>query len=212
MTIETWLAFFLASWAISLSPGAGAVAAMGSGLRHGLRHGYWTTVGLQIGIVLQLAVVATGLGALLAASTFAFEAVRWFGVAYLLYLGIAQWRGAGALNVDAAREPGVRTRRALIVRGMLVNAANPKATIFMLAVLPQFVDPGRPLLAQYALITLTMVSVDLFVMGGYTLLAARLLPLLRTPRKARWIGRGFGAMFVLAALALATWRRGGAGH
>lgn len=209
MFLETWLTLFVAAWAISLSPGAGAVAAMSSGLRHGMRRGYWTTIGLQLGILLQLAVVAAGVGALLAASQLAFESIRWFGVAYLLWLGVQQWRAAARGAPLVADDPRATTRRALVLRGLLVNASNPKAVVFMLAVVPQFIDVARPLLAQYLVIAATLVAVDLVVMGGYTGLAAKVLRLLREPRQVRLVNRVFGGLFVGAALLLASFRRTG---
>ena len=209
MSIETWLAFFVAAWAISLSPGAGAVAAMSSGLRHGLRRGYWTTIGLQLGILLQLAVVAAGVGTLLAASQIAFETIRWFGVAYLLWLGVQQWRAAAGGTPLLADDAQATTRRALVTRGFVVNASNPKAVVFMLAVVPQFIDIAQPLTAQYLVIAATLVAVDLVVMGGYTGLAAKVLRLLREPRQVRALNRIFGGLFVVVAIALASFRRAG---
>jgi homoserine/homoserine lactone efflux protein len=94
MTLDTWIAFSVAAWLISLSPGAGAVSCMAVGMRLGYARALWNILGLQLGIVLVLALVATGLGALLAASTLAFATVKWLGVAYLVWLGIAQWRAA----------------------------------------------------------------------------------------------------------------------
>ena len=91
MDFSTWLTFFAASWAISISPGAGAVAAMSAGLNHGFRRGYFTVFGLVLGIWTQLLVIGLGLGALVAASASAFLVVKWAGVAYLVWLGIAQW-------------------------------------------------------------------------------------------------------------------------
>ena len=76
MTWDTWLAFFLACWLISLSPGAGAIASMSSGLNFGFRRGYWNAIGLQLALVLQIAVVAAGVGALLAASELAFALIQ----------------------------------------------------------------------------------------------------------------------------------------
>ena len=78
MAIETWLAFFVACWVISLSPGAGAIASMSSGLNYGFARGYWTALGLQLGLLLQIAVVAAGVGALLATSALAFNLIKWF--------------------------------------------------------------------------------------------------------------------------------------
>ena len=204
MVFETWLAFFVACWLISLSPGAGAIASMSCGLQYGFRRGYWNAIGLQLALVLQIAVVAAGVGALLATSELAFALIKWFGVLYLLYLGWKQW---SAPPSALASEP-VDLRRgrplALVLRGFVVNASNPKAIVFILAVLPQFLDTSRPLLAQYLLMTLTMVAVDLVVMAGYTGLAARVLKLLREPGQQRLLNRVFGGLFGAAATLLAT--------
>lgn len=206
---ETWLAFFLACWAISISPGAGAVASMSSGLRNGFPHGAWTAAGQQLGLMLQLVVVAIGLGAVLATSSTAFELVRWFGVAYLLWLGIQQWRLAAGGDRLATEPVAAQDRQSMLTHGFLVNASNPKATVFMLAVLPQFIDPALGLPGQYGVMAATMVGVDLVVMGTYTLLAARLLAFWRDPAHLRNVHRAFGVLFVGAAVLLATFRRGG---
>ncbi len=81
MTLETWLAFFVACWIISLSPGAGAIASMSCGLQYGFWRGYWNAIGLQLALVLQIAIVAAGVGAVLATSALAFSLIKWFGVA-----------------------------------------------------------------------------------------------------------------------------------
>src|SRR5665811_638469 len=92
MELSTWLTFFAASWAISISPGPGAIASMSAGLNHGFKRGYVTIFGLILGIWTQVLVVGVGLGALVAASNTAFTVVKWLGVVYLVYLGITQWR------------------------------------------------------------------------------------------------------------------------
>lgn len=201
-----WLAFLGAAWVISLSPGAGAVASMSSGLTHGLRRGYWNILGLQLGLLLQIGIVAAGVGAILARSSISFTAIKWFGVAYLLYLGIRQWR---AQPTEASAEPSARAGSppALVLRGFLVNASNPKAVVFMLAVLPQFLNPTEPLLPQYAAIAVTMIAVDVIVMTGYTGLAARVLTVMRSARQQVITNRVFSGLFVVAAGFLATVRR-----
>lgn len=206
MAFDTWLAFFVAACAISLSPGSGAVASMSSGLKHGLARGYWTVIGLQLGVALQLLIVSVGVGALLAASRSAFEAVRWFGVAYLCWLGIQQWRARPlAKNADTGTLQD--TRPAMVLRGFLINASNPKATVFMLAVLPQFIDAARPLAGQYLIMGATLIAVDMTVMAGYTSLGARGLRLLNSPGQQRTINRVFGGLYIAAAAVLAGFRR-----
>ena len=204
MALDTWLAFFLASWIISLSPGAGAIASMSSGLQYGFLRGYWNAIGLQLGLAMQIAVVAGGLGAILAASSTAFYAIKWFGVAYLVYLAIKQWR---ALPMDMSEDATIRPigkPMAMMFRGFLVNASNPKALVFMLAVLPQFVNPQAPLLVQYLILGATMISVDMIVMAGYTGLASKVLRLLRTPKQQKRMNRTFAGLFVGAAGFLAS--------
>lgn len=207
MSLDTWLAYFAACWVISLTPGAGAIASMTAGLNYGFRRGYWNALGLQLALVLQIAIVAAGLGALLATSELAFALIKWLGVAYLAYLGWKQWRAPlGEPAADTAVRPLGRPLT-LVLRGFLVNASNPKAIVFILAVLPQFLDPERPLLKQYLLMMATMVGVDLIVMAGYTGLAAKVLRLLREPQQQRLLNRSFAGLFVGAAGLLALVHR-----
>jgi homoserine/homoserine lactone efflux protein len=208
MELETWLGFLAASWIISLSPGAGAIASMSCGLQYGFWRGYWNALGLQIALVAQIAVVAAGLGAVLAASELAFTLIKWFGVAYLVYLGVKQWRTQPADLADESTIRPIGKPLSLMFRGFLVNISNPKALVFMLAILPQFIDPAAPLLIQYVIIAATMVSVDLIVMAGYTGLAAKILRALKTPSQQRRLNRTFASLFVGAAGFLATLHRG----
>ncbi|HLR78880.1 MAG TPA: LysE family transporter, partial [Burkholderiaceae bacterium] len=195
MTWDQWLGFFVASWVISLSPGAGAVASMATGQRVGFRRGYWNVAGLQAALILQMVIVAAGLGAVLAASETAFALIKWFGVGYLLYLGWKQWSaadGAGLTAGDASADIGAAR---MVLRGFLVNMSNPKAIVFLLAVLPQFLDVSRPVLIQYVWMTVTMVLVDTVVMMGYTGLASRLLRALQSAAQRKFLNRTFGSLF-----------------
>lgn len=210
MEWTVWLAFFAASWAISLSPGAGAVAAMSSGLSHGFRRGYWTTAGLILGIWTQVLLVGVGLGALVATSTTLFTAIKWAGVVYLVYLGVQQWRAPARPMVagdDGVQGGALARRRDLVLRGWMVNTINPKGTVFLLAVVPQFLALGQPLAPQYFVIALTLGFTDLVVMGGYTALAAKVLGALTDVRKIRLLNRSFGTLFVGAGLLLAGVKR-----
>jgi homoserine/homoserine lactone efflux protein len=207
MDFATWLTFFAASWAISISPGAGAVAAMSAGLNHGFRRGYFTVFGLVLGIWTQLLVIGLGLGALVAASASAFLVVKWAGVVYLVWLGIAQWRAPAVPLAQRTLETSQVTRRAMIFRAWTINAVNPKGTVFMLAVVPQFLVLSEPLLPQYLLIGATLSFTDFVVMAGYTALAAKVLTALKEVSHVRAMNRVFGAFFVLAGTLLALFKR-----
>jgi len=211
MDFSTWLPFFFATVAISLSPGPGAIAAMGAGLNHGFRRGQVVAFGLGLGVITQLLVVGVGLGALLATSETAFAVVKWVGAAYLVYLGVQQWRSPAspitakdATSADAAQAV---SRKSIFLRGWMVNAMNPKGTVFLLAVLPQFIDMSRPLPLQYLHIGATFSVVEFCVMTGYVALASKVLGLLREPRQIRWMNRSFGSLFVAAGVFLATFKR-----
>jgi homoserine/homoserine lactone efflux protein len=208
VTLATWLSFFAACWLISLSPGPGAISCMTSGLQLPYRIAVWNIAGLIAGILTLVALVAVGLGAVLAASKVAFEIVRWLGAAYLVFLGVQAFAATtGPLGSGMARVVAA-SGGALFVRGWLVNVTNPKGIVFLLAVLPQFVNPARPTAPQYALCGVTLVLTDVVVMSGYTLLAGGMLRWYRDERRLRFVNRGFGLLFVAAGVALALWRRG----
>jgi homoserine/homoserine lactone efflux protein len=207
MAWELWLAFVGAAILIAVSPGAGAIQSMATGLTHGVKRGYWSILGLEIGLMLQLALVAVGLGAIVTGSIVAFNVIKWVGVAYLLYLAIRQWRTVTTDLGEQMSAPTSGGRGALVLRGFLVNATNPKGLVFFLAVLPQFVVPTAPLLPQYLAIGATMVAVDVVVMGLYSGLAVRLLSWMRTPRQQTVVNRTFSGLFATAALVLSLVRR-----
>jgi homoserine/homoserine lactone efflux protein len=206
MDLGVWITYLLATIVLSVSPGPGAFASMSSGLHHGFRLGIWNGIGMQLANVVLMAGVALGLGAILLASETLFEAVKWVGVAYLVYLGIVTWR-APARAFEEDRDDEETTARGIFMRGFWVNLTNPKGIIFFAAILPQFVDTARPQFLQYAILALTTFVVDVIVMGGYTAAAARVLGAMRDPAKLRWVNRGLGGAFVAAGAALATFRR-----
>lgn len=207
MDFSVWLGFFAASWAISLSPGAGAIAAMSSGLNHGFKRGYFTTFGLILGILTQIVLVGAGLGALIATSSLGFAIVKWLGVAYLVFLGVQQWRAPAKPLVAQAAESVQVTRRQLVMRGWAINAVNPKGTVFLLAVVPQFLNLHQSLSSQYLVIAATLSFTDAVVMAGYTALAARVLSALRSESHLKAMNRVFGSLFVAAGALLATFKR-----
>ena len=198
MDLHVWLAYCVAAWVIALSPGSGAVLSMSHGLAYGVRQTTATIVGLQIGLTIILLVAGAGVGALLLTSAAAFWVVKVRGAVYLLWLGGRQGGApvAGpAGHADAARAAPLSVRQRL-VQGMLTNATNPKGIVFMVAVLPQFIDPQRPLALQLAILLATTVTTDLVVMHGYAALAASLSAWLRSVRARRAQNRVFGGVLM----------------
>jgi homoserine/homoserine lactone efflux protein len=210
MAFEVWLAFIGAAILIAVSPGAGAIQSMATGLTHGVRRGYWSILGLETGLMLQLTLVAVGLGAAVASSIVAFNVIKWIGVVYLAYLAVRQWRSVKTDLREQLGRPSEGGRTSMVVRGFLINVTNPKGLVFFLAVLPQFVVPTAPLLPQYLAIGATMIAVDLVVMGLYTGLAVRLVEWLHTPRQQTILNRTFSGLFATAAVVLSLVRRAAA--
>src|ERR1700754_3495081 len=208
MAWEVWLTFLGAAIAISVSPGAGAIQSMATGLTHGVRRGYWSILGLEIGLMLQLTLVALGLGAAVASSIVAFNVIKWIGVAYLAYLAVRQWRSVKTDLREQLATASASGRGSMVVRGFLINTTNPKGLVFFLAVLPQFVVPTAPLLPQYLAIGVTMVVVGRVVMGLSTGLSVRLVRWLHSPRKQTVLNRVFSGLFAAAAVVLSLVRRG----
>lgn len=197
MDWHVWLAYFVASWVIAVSPGSGAVLAMSHGLAYGARGASATVLGLQIGLAFILLVAGAGVGAVLVASAGAFMVVKLLGAAYLLWLGFKQWRAPVTLDDGGAQAgPPVMRLRQRVLTGALTNATNPKGIVFMVAVLPQFIDPKRPLLLQLLIVLVTTLAVDTVVMHGYALLASRLRALLRSARARRTQNRVFGGVLM----------------
>ncbi|MDO5289189.1 MAG: LysE family transporter [Pseudomonadota bacterium] len=200
MDWHVWLAYLAAAWLIALSPGSGAVLSMSHGLAYGVRQASATIWGLQIGLAFILLVAGLGVGAVLVASGTAFWVVKVVGALYLCWLGLKQWRAP--VNVgnpldaaDAAHAPRLSVRQRVLM-GALTNATNPKGIVFMVAVLPQFIDPKRPLALQLLILLATTLSTDVVVMHGYAFLASRLRALLRTPRARRVQNRVFGGVLM----------------
>ena len=204
MEFHIWMAYFVASWLIALSPGSGAVLSMSHGLNYGVRQTTATILGLQLGLAFIFLVAGAGVGALLVASATAFMVVKVLGALYLVWLGLRQWRAPlDALSEEGqpVRGPALSTRQRVML-GLFTNATNPKGIVFMAAVLPQFIDPRQALAPQLAILLATTVVVDLIVMHGYAFLASRLRAWLRSARAQRRQNRVFGGVLMAMGASL----------
>ena len=213
MSFATWIAFVVAASIIAVSPGSGAVLAMSHGLSYGVKKAAGTVFGLQLGLLLVLAIAGAGVGSLLLASELAFSIVKTVGALYLIYLGLAQWRSRveivapGAETVQRQAAPPLGKR---VLTGFLTNATNPKGIIFMVAVLPQFISKDAPLLPQLGILAVTMVAIDSIVMNGYAFLASSMQRFFRDARAVRKQNRFFGGVLMLVGAALFFVKRGAA--
>lgn len=205
MTLTVWLSLLTASVVISFTPGAGAINTMSNALAHGWRRAVWGVIGQQLALVVHVIIVAAGVGLLVSRSPLLFDIIRYAGAAYLAYLGIRMMLArVPEPSDDDGQAPPVETRFAMIRRGFWVNVLNPKAIVFFLAFVPQFIRLDEPALPQYLVLVGTVVVVDVIVMWGFFATAARpFRRLTRTRRGVRVLNAIFGLLFLgVAALLL----------
>ena len=195
-----WLTLVAAGALISFTPGAGAINTMANSLGSGWTRSIWGILGQQVALLAHIAVVAAGVGVLVAGSPVLFNVIRYAGA---VYLGVRQFRSrAAAARVGELRREPVWS---MFRRGLLVNLTNPKAVVFFLAFTPQFIRPEQPLLPQYAVLTATVVVIDVVVMWFFFALAAKgLRRFMRDAAGQRVVARIFGSLFVLVGMLLAV--------
>ncbi|KTT18144.1 LysE family translocator [Pseudacidovorax intermedius] len=197
------LEFLLTSLIVVASPGTGALVTLAAGLSRGARVSLVAALGCTLGIVPHMLAAITGLVALLHASQWAFNAMKYGGIAYLLYMAWMTLKDDGPLAVQA--EVPARSAGQVILHAILVNLLNPKLSIFFLAFLPQFIAPGesRPALAMLQL-SLVFMAMTFAVFAAYGVFAAAVRDrVLARPGMLRWLRRGFAAAFVGLGLKLA---------
>ena len=207
-TVQTLLMFATASLALAVIPGPTMLLALSNGMGGGLRRAAWGMGGATLGSVLVISVVAIGLGSLMLASAWLFDAVRTVGVLYLLWLAWQLWRSPVTdVQVSLAHVPGRGVRgRAAFTRSLTVALSNPKSLLFFAAFLPQFVDPAQALAPQYAALGALFVAIDALVMVAYALAGRQAVRWLSVAG-LRWLNRCCAAGMGLLALLLASYRR-----
>ena len=204
MTFEWWFAYLLTSIILSLSPGSGAINTMTTAISHGYRGASASIAGLQTGLGIHIVLVGVGLGTLYSRSIIAFEVLKWAGAAYLIWLGIQQWRAAGAIDLNTMANTQSRSR--LFKRAVFVNLTNPKSIVFLAALFPQFILPQEPQLMQYVVLGVTTIVVDIIVMIGYATLATRIAGWIKGPKQMKALNKVFGSLFMLIGALLASAR------
>jgi homoserine/homoserine lactone efflux protein len=203
--VSLWLALVGAGTLISFTPGAGAINTMSNSLTSGFRRSIWGIFGQQAALVVHVVIVALGVGVLVASSPVAFNVIRYAGAAYLVYLGIRQFLSKPDLDQErAAAAPGIEPAWSRFRRGLWVNLLNPKAIVFFLAFMPQFIRPEQPLLPQYLVLTATVVAIDILVMWFFFALAAKSFQrFTHNAHGQRILSRIFGVLFVGVGILLA---------
>ena len=203
MEFDIWITLLLATIAISISPGAGAVVSMNYGIKYGLKKSYPTIFGLQAGLIIQTFVVVIGLGAIIAKSVTIFTIIKWIGVLYLIYMGLNKIFEKVEIVEEGEHLKNYSIKKAFLT-ATFINLTNPKATVFLVAFIPQFLNPNESLWLQFGIIITTLCTVDIIVMTGYSSMASKLKFLIKDVKAMKIQNRITGSFLILAALFMST--------
>ena len=199
MSIEPWLAFVAASAVLLIIPGPTILTVISYSMAHGRRANVPLVAAVALGDSTALAVSLVGLGAVLATSAFWFNAVKWAGGLYLLYLGIKLLRaGIAAAEVAAPAPAGSRWK--LFANTYLVTALNPKGIVFFVAFLPQFLDPSGNVTRQLWILAVTFVTMATLNATLYAVFAASARRLLAHPTAQRSFHFAGGSLLSAAGI------------
>jgi threonine/homoserine/homoserine lactone efflux protein len=194
-------AFALVSGMTSLVPGPSMLFVMGQAMWRGARHGATALAGVQLGYIGWWLLAALGLGTLAAAVPLAFQALAIGGALYLGWLGAQALRHAGA-SVDEDGTPARQPSRRAFRDGILVALSNPKALIYIVALLPPFVDPHEPVVPQLVVLAAVAMAIDVALGLLYIGAGSRLAAAMARPDTRAWLDRVVGTIFVLIALGI----------
>ncbi|MCP3922427.1 MAG: LysE family translocator [Desulfobacterales bacterium] len=203
MELHVYLAFIIATTIMIALPGPSVLLTVAHSISFGWRHALSTVAGATTGIAIQLLIATIGLTSLLNVVADAFGWFRWAGAAYLIYLGIKQWRSANEpLTFDTSI-----SKTNLFVQGLIITIPNPKSLIFIAAFLPQFIDATQPLGLQFVIIIPTFLMITFTVTSVWAIVAGNVRGFLRSKRVFQSIFRTAGGLMIVAGLGLAMARR-----
>lgn len=204
--LNYWLVFLAAAVVLNISPGPDLIYILSRTIAQGTKVGLASAAGVCSGAVVHVLAAAFGLSAVLAASATAFSIMKYVGAAYLLYLGIQALNSqGGVLEITAEKETAAVTPWRAFRQGVLVDVLNPKAAIFFMAFLPQFVRPERGnSSAQLVVLGLLVILVAIIVESLFVLAAARSTNFFRrNPKATAWLDRALGTVFIALGIRLA---------
>ncbi len=209
MNTGLYLAFLITAVALILVPGPTVMLITSKTLRNGVRSGFMTVAGCALAATGQLGVVVAGLASVVIFVSGWFEWIRWAGVAYLVLLGVREWRDAAAPDTNRAEHPAPVMRYRDFADGFVVTATNPKMLLFLGAFLPQFVDPAFPELPQLVILAVSFQVLAALLDVCWVVLTARVGRLFTGHRSRGIAGKVSGSVLILAAVSMALIRRAG---
>ncbi|MCV6598387.1 MAG: LysE family translocator [Mangrovicoccus sp.] len=202
MSFDSWLAYVAAYAVLSLIPGPSVFMVLGQSLSRGLRAAFHCILGDLLGGIVVMCLAFAGLGAVLATSAVLYGAIKWAGVAYMAWLGVTQILAAKRTGSTAPEELGSKPQTKGSLRaGFLTGILNPKAILFYVAFLAQFMTPSAPILPQFLILMASSTAVVFVVLSGYALMAAQMRRKLHSLRARKMMGYA-GGSFLLGGSAV----------
>jgi homoserine/homoserine lactone efflux protein len=202
VTLRVWLLFVVTEVLLCLTPGPAVLFVVSCGLSRGGRAALWANAGILSGNAFYFVVSAFGLGAVLLGSHHLFTIVKYLGAGYLVWLGIRTIRGAGlALPTHPQVQP-VAQRWGMLARGFVLQAANPKALMFFVALLPQFMNTNKAIAPQVVILGVTSAVIEFLILAGYGYGAGRAASLARDARYVTATNRASGALLIATGTAI----------
>ena len=202
VNFELYLAFCAASAALIAMPGPVVSLVIANSLRLGTRAGLTTVAGAGTGNFVLIVCAAVGVTTVLSLLSGLFDVIRLAGAAYLIYLGIREWRSRGTPMSADQKDSGFKGWT-LASHAFLIGVTNPKAMLFYIAFFPQFIDPALPVSPQIAIFCVTFAVIAFVLDSGYAVLAGRVRPYLMDARRALIRARVTGTLLIATGIGIA---------
>ncbi|MBL4645761.1 MAG: lysine transporter LysE [Hyphomicrobiales bacterium] len=206
MSLEPWLAFVAACIVLTLIPGPSVMLVVGQAMTKGKKAALLCVAGDVLGGIVLMLLSFLGVGAILAASAVLFQIVKWSGVFYLAYLGYCQIRDARNDIDGFAQNHDTSSALGSLWAGAVTAILNPKAIIFYMAFVTQFIDPTGNMVLQMSILTLTSTVVVAVLLAGYALIAERARQVFQSKRARKRIGYTGGTFMIGGSVLMATTR------
>jgi threonine/homoserine/homoserine lactone efflux protein len=209
MIPDNFAAFIVLTTLVSLAPGPNTMFVMSQAALRGHAAGIAAGFGIETANVGYFALTALGLATVLATSAMAFNLLKWVGAGYLVIIGLVTFIRSfrAELHQEYIEAPAIPSSHGAYLDGLMIGLGNPKTIIYFVALLPQFINPARDVLAQTAVVCVVGTSIDLGIQWLYAHAGGALSRLLNRPRVRRWFERGLGSVFMGLALIVALYRR-----
>lgn len=202
MSIETYLTFIVAATVLILAPGPSVMVIVSHAMSLGVPNSLFTIAGIALSDIFFISIAAFGLATFVLVSVSLLPIIKWFGVVYLIWLGIQQWPGQEKLESYEEKTVDRRPCWSLFLQGFAVNTTNPKALIFYVAFFPPFLNPDASIVSQLLILLITFIVISIVVSLFYAILAAKSSNFFSNPKKRKIQYKITALLLILAGVIL----------